>query len=335
MTRDGLSLGIGIIGAGWFGERHAQAIADAGAGRLVGACSADPQGLARFTSRHGGRAYPGITELLADPGIDAVVIATPHHLHEAHALAASAAGKHILLEKPMAPSRSACERIIAAAAKNGIVLTIGLTQRFAAPVIAAKAMLDSGELGAVRYARAAMLKLWMEPNRQAWHLDPACDGGMLFTAGIHALDSLLWLVGEPASSIYAVVTTRFHDMPVDDLAEMIIRFRSGAIGSVTSLAYRDGAPSGGIDLVCDRGTMNVDPGRGVRVGQGGVWREVKLQQSDDVMRDALAEEWRAFRRAIITGETPVADGDAGRDVVACIEAAFESSRRSREIEIVP
>ncbi len=136
------SLGVGIIGAGWFGERHADAIRSVEGVHLVGACRDNPSGLDAFTSRFGGRAYRDSGDLLADPAIAAVVIATPHQTHESLAIAAAAAGKAILLEKPMAPSLSGCDAIAKAAQVAGVPLMIGHTQRFSASMLEAKALLS-------------------------------------------------------------------------------------------------------------------------------------------------------------------------------------------------
>ncbi|MBM3521780.1 MAG: Gfo/Idh/MocA family oxidoreductase [Alphaproteobacteria bacterium] len=328
-------LNVGILGAGYFGARHASAMARTGGCRLVAACRSEPDSLARFVGTHGGTPYRRIEELLADPAVEAVVIATPHHLHEAHAVAAARARKHILLEKPMASSLAACLRIAAAAREAGIVLMLGHTLRFAAPMAAAKAAIERGEIGPVRFARGALVKLWMEANRRDWHLDPARGGGMLFTAGIHWLDAVMWLVGEPVEAVQAALGARFHEQRVDDLAQITLRFRGGAIGAVTSLGYRDGAVGTAIEVVGDRGVLAIEPARGLRLGTGGQWRDLPVTLPAAVMEEALAEEWRAFIRAVRGGEAPAVDAAAGGRVVACIEACFESARLGREIAVAP
>lgn len=333
MTADGRPIGIGLIGAGWWGEQHARAIARAGGVRLVASCRADAQRIDDFTVGHGGVGRRGIDELLADPAVEAVVIATPHHCHEAHARAALNAGKHVLLEKPMATSVAACDRIAATSKQTGMVTFLGHTMRFFAPLAAAKACIDRGELGRVRFARGAMIKLWMEPNRRPWHLDPACGGGLLLTAGIHVVDAVLWLVDAPVRRVHAVVATEFHAMAADDLAQLTLRFAGGALACISSVGYADGAPSIGIELVCERGTMIISPASSVRIGQGGSWRNLPVAMPGDVVEDALVEEWRAFARAVRRGERPAVDVIAGRRAVACIEAGFESARRGREIEV--
>ena len=164
-------------------------------------------------------------ELLADPAIAAVVIATPHHTHEEIAIAAARAGKAILLEKPMAPSLAGCDAIAKAAHIAGVPLMVGHTQRFSASMLEAKALLEKRELGSVRFGSSAMVKLWMEPNRRPWHLTTSTGGGMLMTAGIHALDRLLWLVDVPVRSVFAMGGATFHDQEADDSTVMLLALR--------------------------------------------------------------------------------------------------------------
>src|SRR5690606_23683958 len=97
-------IGVGIIGAGHFGAVHAKALAGVSGARLVAACRNDAAGIGSFTQAHGGKPYTDWRALLDDGAVDAVVIATPHDLHRDIAIAALDAGKHVLLEKPMAVS---------------------------------------------------------------------------------------------------------------------------------------------------------------------------------------------------------------------------------------
>ncbi len=159
-------IGVGIIGAGHFGAVHARALAEVEEVRLVASCRENANAAAAFAAEHGGKSYGDWRALLEDPEVDAVLIATPHHLHEGIAIGAAQAGKHILLEKPMAPSVAACDAIRAAADANGIKLMIGHVMHFALPCLKAKEIIDSGILGAPILGSSWMIKLWMESNRR-------------------------------------------------------------------------------------------------------------------------------------------------------------------------
>ncbi len=111
-------LGVGIIGAGHFGAAHAKVLQSVPNARLVAACRNDTQGLGAFIEAFGGAGYLDYRDLLSDPNVDAVVIALPHHLHTDVAIACAEAGKHIMIEKPMAPTVAECRDILAAAQRQ-------------------------------------------------------------------------------------------------------------------------------------------------------------------------------------------------------------------------
>lgn len=326
-------LRVGIIGAGHFGAAHAQALRSVEGVKLVAACRNDAEGLKAFTDEYGGKAYLDYRDLLADPEIDAVVVALPHHLHTDVAIACAEAGKHIMIEKPLAPTVAECRRILAAADKAGVTLMPGHTMRFTLPFLAAKRLIDSGDLGAMRYGSSRMIKLWMEGNRRDWHLDTATGGGMLFTAGIHALDRLLAFAGRSATHVSAITATSFHQQKADDAALLLIRFGDDAAGQVASIGYANGAFISGDELVFDKGVLTVDFFKGVTLGRDLKWQPVEGSIEPDVAGQGLVRQWQGFARAVATGETPPVTGADGMHVVACIEAAFKASRERREVAV--
>ncbi len=325
-------LGVGVIGAGHFGAAHATAIAASGCARLVAACRTDVEGLDQFIRAHGGRGYLDHRDLLADREVEAVVIATPHHLHVGIALDALAAGKPVMLEKPMATDVAGCLRLIEAARAADRLLMPGHTARFLRPYQVAREILDEGALGEVRFVGARFIKLWMEANRQPWHLARATGGGMLRTAGIHALDRLLGYAGQPATAVSATASAFFHAQEADDLAVLTLRFGDAAVGQATSIGFSDGAMINADEIVCERGVLVADMLAGVRVGRANRWREAPGSSEPDPAA-ALVRQWRAFAAAVVDGaRSPVTAAD-GLHVVACIEAAFDSARERREAPV--
>ena len=326
-------IGIGIIGAGHFGAVHAKAMAEVDGVQLVASCREDRIAAERFAAEHGGSAYADWRELLAAPKVDAVVVATPHHLHEEIAIGAAEAGKHILLEKPMAPTARACDTINAAVSKAGVQLMVGHVMHFALPCLKAKEILDSGLIGKPVLGSSWMIKLWMESNRREWHLNTASGGGMLMTAGIHALDRLVWLMGQDVMSVNALAGTFFHEQEADDSALIGLRFANGGIGQVQSVGYRNGAVGFAMDLVCEQGTLRIDFDRGVSIGRDAVWTPVPDSIEPDWMHHAVAREWKAMRDAI-NGAAPVAvTGAYARQIVAIIEAVHLANAEKQEIRI--
>ncbi len=326
-------LGVGILGAGFFGAYHARAVAAVQNTRVVAVC-ADEMPLAEaFAVEHGGRPYRDHRAMLDDKSVDAVAITAPHHLHCQLAVDALQAGKHVLLEKPMALSVAECSRIIVAAETSRRKLMVGQVMHFVLPCLVARGILDRGELGKPVTGSSSLLKTWMESNRRGWHLDPATGGGMLMTAGIHALDQLVWLMDGRVGSVSAAVSTSFHDQKADDSAMMLLRFGDGRFGQVASIGFRDGGGRFDIDLVCENGTLRVDPERGVAIGRGGQWSDVPNSRDPLWMQNGVIREWQAMAAAIAHDTDVPVTGDYGRHIIACIDAAMRSAREGREVNV--
>ena len=321
------------MGAGYFGAFHARAIAEIPDISLVAVCAEELALAESFAAEHGGKPYGDWRAMLDDESVDAVAITVPHHLHCELAVAALQAGKHVFVEKPMALSVAECSRIIAAAETSRRKLMVGQIMHFVWPCLVAREILDRGDLGKPITGSSSLQKIWMEQNRRGWHLDPLTGGGMLMTAGIHALDQLIWLMNGRVGSVSAAVSTSFHDQKADDSAMMLLRFADGRFGQVASIGFRDGGGTFDIDLVCERGTLRIDFDRGVSIGQGGKWTDVADSHDPAWMPNAVVREWQAMAAAIRDDRDVSVTGDYGRHIIACIEAAMISSRERRDVDV--
>ncbi len=326
-------LNVGLIGAGDYGEQHAQAIDSVADVRLVAACRTNPAALSAFVGRYGGTPYTDYRDLLAEPAVDAVVIATPHDLHVSVAEAAAAAGKHILLEKPMAPTLAECDQIIGAAERASVKLMVGHVNHFTPASQLAKQLLESGEMGEVVSGVSTLSKYWMTGNRRPWHLDRTTGGGVWLTVGLHAVDRLTWLVGSPVERVTAQLGVRLHDQQADDTGVVFLRYASGAAGVVVSTGYATGAPKNNVELTCTHGMLNIDHIYGVRVGRDDDWQDIPNTGYRDWMQRALVAEWEAFAACVgSAGPSPVS-GAFARHIMAVMFAAEESAARRCEIDI--
>ena len=326
---------IGIIGAGDFGIQHARALQQVAGVELVAASRTNETALADFVAEFGGRGYVDYRDLLANPRVDAVVIATPHHHHTEIALAAARAGKHILLEKPMAPTLAECDAIIDAAAQARVKLMLGHVNRFTHPYRIAQALIASGEVGDVIHGLATMQKFWFEPNRRDWHLDRARGGGVWLTVGIHPLDRLTWLIDSPISAVSARFGTHYHaDMAADDTGMVFVRYANGAAGTIVSTGYSVGAPKHSTELTCTKGMLNIDYATGVQIGREDRWQLVPDSvPTGSWMVEGIANEWRDFLHAIATDTEPSVSGPVARAIMQAVFAAEASSAAGREIQI--
>ena len=187
-------LNIGIIGAGKFSHRHVGAIKQLKQCRLIAACRSSAPDLHEFCSKYQIKGYQDYRKLLMDPDIDAVLISTPHHLHSEMAVDAARAGKHILLEKPFAPTLDECQHINDESKKAGIKLMVGHTGRFSDCFKETKRLIHSEELGSLIQAISFSNTLWMGPDRKDWHLKKDFGGGYMLTLAVHQIDAILNLV---------------------------------------------------------------------------------------------------------------------------------------------
>ena len=324
---------VGIVGAGDFGAQHAQALAQLDTVCLTAAARTDGAALQAFTQRYGGSGYTDYRCLLADESLDVVVIATPHHQHTPIALAAAQAGKHILLEKPMAPTLAECDALLAAVQQTGVKLMVGHINHFVPAYATAKALLDSGELGEIVCAHSTMSKSWMTANRRAWHLDRKTGGGIWLTIGVHVIDQLCWLIGAPVTQVSAALQTRFHLQHADDIGVAFLRFADETTATATAIGYQTGVFSFITELTCTKGMLRIDHRHGVSIGRGEVWQAVPGSECENWMAVALNNQWKAFIAALEqAGEMPVS-GSYARQIMAVVFAAETSSQQQREIRI--
>ncbi|MFO1147231.1 MAG: Gfo/Idh/MocA family oxidoreductase [Alsobacter sp.] len=256
-------IGVAIIGAGMGATPHAASLADlAGRARVVGVHSRSPEGRRRLCTRFGFPEAPDLDALLAEPAVSGVLVLTPSNLHLDMARRAIAAGKHVLVEKPLDVSLSRAEELVGLAEAHGVELGIMLQYRARPSSRRMRELIASGELG--RLVTASLAVDWWRP--QTYYDEPgrgtlARDGGgVLITQAIHALDLFQSLAGPVAEVSCFTATSPAHRMECEDVASSALRFRDGAVGSFrASTAIQPGFP--------ERMTLTFEKGTLVLVGQ--------------------------------------------------------------------
>ncbi len=326
-------IGVGIAGAGHFAAHHLRAMAAFSDIRLVSSAAGDLGSAESFARPHGGSAVADWRALLDHSAIDVILVTTPHHLHAPIAIAAARAGKHVYVEKPLAPSLADCIAMHRAAEQSGVHLLPGHLMRFALPITAAAEHLATGALGRPRVGRSGTRKRWMESNRRPWHLTREAGGGMLLTAGIHALDRLMLLMGSDVSAVSATSENLFHDQPVPDVDLALLRFAAGGLGVLGSVGHRDLTMVNDTEIGCEDGTLRIDLDTGVRIGQGGHWRDLPGSSEPDWPLRALERGWAAMRAALLHGTPLPVTAAQGGAVIATIAATQQSSSERREIPV--
>lgn len=323
---------VGIVGAGWWAGQHAQALGTLNGFTVTGVSSGSPETATAFAAQHGGRVHAEAQALIGAPDVDAVLIAAPHEYHAPLALQAIASGKPLLLEKPVATTAADTHAVLNAARDAGVPCLVGFTSHYFPGFSRAREIIASGELGRPLSGQSVFQKRWMEANRQGWHLDRARGGGMLLTAGIHALDRLLWLMDKPVQSVSAAIGTHVHEQQADDLSSIFLRFQGGGAGMVGSYGYAQGGPINATTILCEGGSLRVTPDS-LEVGQNDGWTAVPLTLPDNLTLAALAQEWLELRAWAERGELPRVTPEFAGSVMAAVFAAEESAHQEREISL--
>ena len=204
---DSRKLKIGIIGCG-VGFLHLQGFADNPRAEVVAIAGLDEDRCQDLAKQFGvPRVYRDYQDLVADPDIDAVTVAVPNILHVPVALAALEAGKHVMVEKPLAPSAEEGEKIIEAAHRAGRVLGVVFNRRGRQDVQMVKKEVERGHLGAIYHARAFWMRRSGIPGLGTWFTSKhMAGGGPLIDLGIHVLDMSLWVLGNPTARRVSAAT---------------------------------------------------------------------------------------------------------------------------------
>jgi predicted dehydrogenase len=317
----------GLVGCGDIAEKRvASALRESRGSTLAAVARARPELAADFAARHGARrSYPDWRELIADPEIDAVYVATPVRHHAEQTVAAAAAGKHVLCEKPMALGVAECERMIAAARSHGVRLGVAYYRHHYPVVQRLRDLLASGEIGRPVLAEVQAFEAFDVPpdHPRAWFLRKAeAGGGPMFDFGCHRIEVLLDLMGPPDEIRGFLANVRFTGRDVEDTAIAHLRFRSGARGvlTVTHAAFE---PRDTLDVYGSEGSAHA------AVLNDGALRIVTAAGARDETHPPHANRHQPlvedFVSAVLQGREPAVTGAIGLEVNRVLAAIDEQS----------
>ncbi len=328
-----MTYGVGIIGASRVSGGHAAAIADVPETTLVAVAEPNQDRRDAFSRRHACTAYASHAGLLADPNVDIVMIGLPHYLHTEVALAACAAGKHVFLEKPMAMTVADCDAILAASEEAGVKLLVGHTEHFVPAGLAAKRLIQDGQLGNVVFATDTWYRTFDLANRPPWFLNRAeGGGGMWYMNGVHMLDRLTWLVGSPITAVRAWVSNPMVGQNADDTALAWLDFANGVHATVHHTGYPQAGPERNeVEIIGTQASVRVqtrDDRLWLSNGTDYVEQPVPANES-------FSLELAALVQAVGYDTAPLVDGRWGRYIVAVALACEESTRTGEVVQIPP
>ncbi|MDN5843667.1 MAG: Gfo/Idh/MocA family oxidoreductase [Alcaligenaceae bacterium] len=230
-------LKIGVIGLGRaFSLMLPTFLADA---RVALVAASAPRATARdrFTSDFGHAAYADAADLLENPAVQAVYIASPHQLHTEHTLLAAAAGKHVLVEKPMALNLADCDTMIQACRAAGVHLMVGHCHSFDTPYLRARELVQSGRLGRVTMIQAQNYTDYLYRPRRPEELVTAEGGGAVFSQAAHQVDIVRLLAGQRLTRVRSVLGNWDPTRPTEGAYSALLWFEDGAYASISYNGY--------------------------------------------------------------------------------------------------
>lgn len=251
---------VGIIGVGGIARTHMPGWNASGMTEVVAACDIDAATAERFAAEWKiPKATTDAADLFRDPDIDIIDVCTPNNYHAPLSIAAMEAGKHVICEKPLAPTPAQIRDMIAARDRTGRLLMTAQHFRFRGSARAMKAEIDTGALGDIYHARSWMLRRAAAPNRPGFIMKKHASGGACIDIGVHILDLTLWFMGNPEPhSVAGVARAELAHRPgafttimgggpipsefdVEDFAAAFVRFKNGAtlILEVSWLLHHD------------------------------------------------------------------------------------------------
>jgi len=318
---------LALIGCGAISRDHLMAFrALEDRFRLIWAIDVDERAAKKVAGEWGCRWATDYRRALEDPRVDAVDIATPHHLHAEMAVASAEAGKHIFLEKPMATTLKDADRIIAAADRAGVVLMVGYVFRYRPAFRKLHDLVEEGRYGRPFLAHGLMevygphfLAPWMKRKDQL-------GGGALFSAGGHLLDLMIWNFGE-VKKAFSLGENRMLDMEGEDTAVAGFSFEGGVLGNIVETwAVKYNRYVGLLEVYCEEAIL--------RASLGGWPPEVRTRlvvhtDRDEVLMDCpggweFDGEFLHFAECIEEGKTPLTDGREARKSLEGILMAYKS-----------
>ena len=338
----------GIIGCGAIAQRrHIPELAGNPDAKVVALCDPVPGRAAELAKKFGGQPFTCHKEMLAEADLDAVVVCGPNWLHASQTLDALKAGKHVLVEKPMACTRAEAKAMIAAAKKAGKFLMVGQNQRLMSAHQKAKQILKTGVLGKVLTFRTS----FKHPGPDGWSVDGAKSWffrkaeavmGVTGDLGVHKADLMRWLLGQELTSVSAVITTldkRGADgkiLQLDDNAYLLLKTTGGIVGSVEISWSNYGMEDNMTVIYCQKGVMYLGTDReyGVIVQYRNGNKELhKVGEMSTNTKQVGSGVSTAFTRSILAGKKPEIDGMEGYRSLDIILTAMESAKAGKTLKI--
>ena len=336
----------GLLGCGRIAKRHSDLLGGnhiQGAS-LVAVCDPVRARADAIAAKFGVPANYDMDDFLARKNIDAVAVLTPSGMHPEHVIAVAKAGKHVVVEKPMALRLQDADAMIRACDEAGVKLFIVKQNRFNVPVVKAREALEAGRFG--RLILGTVRVRWCRNqayyDQDAWRGTWAYDGGVLTNQASHHVDMLEWFFGD-VISVHARATTALAKIETEDTAVATLKFKNGALGIIeATTAARPTDLEGSLSILGEKGTVEIS---GFAVNQIRHWRFIDELPSDkDVIEkfsvnppNVYGFGHQAYYQHVIecltSQRAALVDGLEGRKSLELISALYESIETGQEVQL--
>lgn len=334
----------GIIGCGVAANFHVRAINNFEDAELYGVYDKNEVNAKRIAQEQGVKVFSSIEEMLQDENIDAVTICTPSGLHAQQALMAIKAKKHVLIEKPLATTEEDALKVVKEAEKCGVTVDVVAQLRLSKSVRRIKRALNEGRLGKLTLVELQMVYFRSDeyyrvaPWRGTFEMD---GGGAMMNQGIHGMDLLLYLFG-PAEKTFGFAETMARDIETEDTAAAVIKFKSGAICTVTATtSVYPGSPR--ILRICGtKGTVVLTEDSITEWSVEGESMDRYLSESaytsfnkpEAIPESAHNTVVRDFLDSVKEGKKPVSEAADGFNAVSLIKSIYKASQTGQSVKPV-
>jgi predicted dehydrogenase len=335
-----------LAGCGSVSQFHVQAIQSISQAELVAVFNRTPEKAQSVSERTGATWHADYADMLSRSDVDVVILCTASGMHAPMALEAIEAGKHVVVEKPLALTLEDAREVIRSAKEKGIILSVISQRRFEPAHQLLKKMIDHGEFGKI-LSGEIHVRFHRTPHYYAsadWRGTPEMDGGALMNQAIHSIDLLCWLLGQ-VQSVSGVVHTRVHAIRAEDTAVGWVQFMDGAVGLIqgSTAMYPGFAPE--LHIYGERGAVRIvgsdivtwmfegnqppKPDLATAVGTSGA--------SDPQAIGAYYHEQqlRDITEAILDGRSPLITGEDGYRALQVVLGIYESVKTGRTVVFSP
>jgi predicted dehydrogenase len=345
-------LRFGIVGCGVIGPVHAEAIASLPDAELISVVDIQPEQAQELADTFRVKPYTQLQHMLDNEPLDVVIICAPSGLHGELACQVMRTGRHVIIEKPMEITREAIDEMLRVQQETGVKLAVISQHRFDEATLQVHDLVEEKAFGRLILGNA-IVPWWRSQQyydsgdwRGTWKLD---GGGVLMNQSIHSIDLLQWLMG-PVKSVYGYTDTLVHRMETEDVAVAILRFASGALGTIAATTGAYPGVTTRIEIFGDQGSAVIENDRlsylhlsrddKETISAYGVSPQERKKEEDTASTSknpaALSANSHALQiadmiRAIREDRAPLVDGNEGRHPVEIILSIYESARTKKEV----